>query len=121
MTRRTERVNELLRAELSEILRREVKDPRLSVLFSLTEVHVSPDLKSARVYLSVMGDEAEKESVFRALKAATPFLRRLLRSRLTSLRYTPELTFVPDLSMERGARLSALIDEVTSGAAEHAP
>jgi ribosome-binding factor A len=113
VTRRTERVNELLRAEISEILRRDVKDPRLSVLFSITEVHVSPDLKTARVFLSVMGEDEERASAFRALKVAAPFVRRELRSRLPSLRYTPELTFVPDLSIERGAHLSALIDEAT--------
>jgi ribosome-binding factor A len=115
MTRRTERVNELLREEISEILRRELKDPRLQVLASVTEVQVSPDLKSARVYLSVMADDAERDSAFQALKAATAFIRRELRQRLPSLRFTPELTFVPDLSIERGARLSALIDEVAAG------
>jgi len=115
MTRRTERVNELLRAEISEILRRDVRDPRLNVLFSVTEVRVSPDLKTARVFLSVMGDDVERESVFRALKVAAPFVRRGLRSRLPSLRYTPELTFVPDVSIERGAQLSALINEVAAG------
>jgi ribosome-binding factor A len=114
MTRRTERVNELLRAELSEILQREVKDPRLNILLSVTEVDVSPDLKSARVYLSVMGDEAEQENALRAAKAATPFLRRELRPRLSSLRYIPELMFVPDHSIERGAQLSALIDQVAT-------
>jgi ribosome-binding factor A len=119
MSRRTERVNELLRAEVSEVLQREVKDPRLNILISITEVDISPDLKSARVYLSVMGDEAEKEGVFRALKTAAPFVRRELRPRLPSLRYIPELVFVPDLSIERGARLSALIDEVAGAAPEH--
>ena len=114
MTRRTERVNELLRAEVSEILQREVKDPRLNVLFSVTEVSVSPDLKSARVYLSVMGSEEEQENALRAAKAATPVVRRELRPRLSSLRYIPELTFVPDHSIERGAHLSALIDRVVA-------
>jgi ribosome-binding factor A len=114
MTRRTERVSELLRAELSEILQREVKDPRLNLLLSITEVQMSPDLKSARVYVSVMGDEAVQENALRAVRAATPFLRRTLRPRLGSLRYVPELSFVPDHSIEQGARLSALIDQVAS-------
>jgi ribosome-binding factor A len=118
MTRRTERVNELLRAELSDILRRKVKDPRLNVLFSITEVNVAPDLKTARVFLSVMGDEAARESVFRALKAAEPFIRHELRPRLSSLRHTPELTFILDTSIERGARLSALIDQVAHDTSE---
>ncbi len=114
MSRRTERVGELLREELSEILQRHVKDPRLSVLYSITEVDVAPDLKSAKVYLSVLGDQAAQANVFRALQTATPFIRHELRPRLTSLRYTPELTFVPDHSIERGAQLSALIDQVVA-------
>jgi ribosome-binding factor A len=121
MSRRTERVNELLRAELSEVLQREVKDPRLSLLISITEVDISPDLKSARVYLSIMGDDAEKEGVFRALRSAAPFVRRELRPRLPSLRYIPELAFLPDMSIERGARLSALIDEVAGATPEQTP
>ena len=119
MTRRTERVNELLRAEVSEVLQRDVKDPRLSLMVSVTEVSVSPDLKTARVYLSVMGDETEKENVFRALRTAAPFVRRTLRPRLSSLRYVPDLVFLPDLSIERGARLSALIDEVAGTEHSH--
>lgn len=113
MTRRTDRVNELLRSDISEILRRDVRDPRLGLLFSVTEVSVSPDLKHARVYISVMGSDEEKDQAFRALKAAAPFVRHELRRRLTSLRYTPELSFLRDDSIERGARLSALINEVT--------
>jgi ribosome-binding factor A len=116
MTRRTERVNELLRAEISEILQRQVKDPRLDLLFSVTEVDVAPDLKSARVYVSMMSNEDEVENAFRALKAASPYIRHELRGRLTSLRYTPELSFLRDRSIERGAQLSALINQV---AAEH--
>jgi ribosome-binding factor A len=114
MSRRTERVGELLRGELSEILQRQMKDPRLNVLLSVTEVSVAPDLKTAKVYLSVMGDEAEQGSAMQAVRAATPYLRRELRPRLPSLRYVPELSFVPDHSIERGTRLSALIDEVVT-------
>jgi ribosome-binding factor A len=111
MSRRTERVSELLREEISSILHQQVKDPRLGLLFSVTTVEVSPDLRHARVFISVMADEREKESAFQALAAATAFVRRELRSRLTSLRYTPELAFVRDDSIERGARLSALINQ----------
>jgi ribosome-binding factor A len=114
MSRRTERVGELLSAELSDILQHHMKDPRLNVLLSITEVQVAPDLKSARVYVSIMGDEAEQESAFQAVKAAAPYLRRELRPRLSSMRYVPELAFIPDHSIEHGTRLSALIDEVTA-------
>jgi ribosome-binding factor A len=114
MSRRTERVGELLREELSAILQRQMKDPRLNVLLSITEVNVAPDLKTAKVYLSVMGDESEQASAFQAVRSATPYLRHELRPRLSSLRYVPELTFVPDHSIERGTRLTALIDEVVT-------
>lgn len=118
MTRRTERVNELLRSEISEILQREVKDPRLDLLFSITEVTVAPDLKSARVYISIMATDEEKALALQALKTATPFVRRELRHRLNSLRYTPELVFKLDESIARGAQLSQLIDEVARQQAE---
>lgn len=111
MTRRVERVNELLRQEISDILRHHVKDPRLGLLFSVTAVQVTADLRHARVHVSIMASEPEKESAFRALEAARPFVRHELRTRLTSLRFTPELSFFRDDSIERGARLSALINE----------
>lgn len=121
MTRRTERVNELLRSEVSDILQHQVKDPRLDLLFSVTEVDVSPDLKSARVYVSVMAAEEETENAFRALKSAAPYVRHELRSRLASLRYTPALVFLRDQSIERGARLNALINQVAAEATEPEP
>ena len=110
MTRRTERINDLLREEISDLLRREVKDPRVGGLVSVTEVDVSPDLARAKVFVSVLGTAEEKASTFLALRAAAGFLQRELRRRLT-IRRTPELTFVPDDSLETGARILALLDE----------
>ena len=112
MTRRTERINELLRQELSDLLRRHVKDPRLGGLVTVTEVEVSADLRHARVFVSVMGSEEERDEAFRALETARPFLRRELGKRL-STRRTPDLSFRRDDSLERGARLLALIDEAS--------
>jgi ribosome-binding factor A len=119
MTRRTERINELLREELSELLRRQVKDPRLGGLVTVTEVEVSVDLRHARVFVSVMGSDEEREDAFRALDTARPFLRRELGRRL-SMRRTPELSFRRDDSLERGARLLALIEEAQPVAGEEA-
>lgn len=113
MTRRTERINDLLREELSDLLRRQVKDPRLGGLVTVTEVDVSPDIRHARVFISVMGSEEEREDAFQALEAARPFLRRQLGKRL-SMRRTPDLSFHRDDTLERGARLLALIQEATS-------
>lgn len=87
-TRRRERVSELIREEISELIRREVRDPRLSGLISVTEVVTSPDLRHARVFVSVMGTEEEKRQVEKGLAAASGFLRKGLGERL-SLRYTP--------------------------------
>lgn len=120
MTRRTERINELLREELSDLLRRQVKDPRLGGLVTVTEVEVSVDLRHARVFVSVMGSDEEREDAFRGLEAARPFLRRELGRRL-SMRRTPELSFRRDDSLERGARLLALIEEARPAAGEESP
>ena len=113
-TRRIERVNELIREEISELIRREVKDPRLDSFISVTEVVTSPDLRHARVFVSIMGTDEEKQQVEKGLIAAKGFLRRELGERLT-LRYIPELTFQLDDSIERGSRLLQLINEVAPG------
>lgn len=110
-TRRRERVNDLIREEISELIRREVRDPRLSGFISVTEVVTSADLKHAKVFVSIMGTEEEKRQVEKGLAAASGFLRRGLGERL-SLRYTPELSFQRDESIERGSRLLQLIKEV---------
>jgi ribosome-binding factor A len=111
MTRRTERINDLLREEISDLLRRGVKDPRVGGLVSITDVSVSPDLRRAKVYVSVLGTDEEKASTLRALGAAAHFVRRELRKRLT-IRRTPELDFIPDDSLERGAHILDLLEQV---------
>lgn len=116
MTRRTERLNDQLREEISDLLRRDVKDPRIGGLVSITEVDVSPDLSRANVYVSVMGSDDEKSSTLKALHAASHFMQRELRRRLT-IKRTPELTFVADDSLERGARILRLLDETREGRA----
>ncbi len=110
MTRRTERINELLREEIAELVRREVKDPRMGGLISILEVQVSPDLKNAKVYVSVLGSDEEKDSTFVALAAAAHFIQRQLGKRLT-IRRTPELSFVADDSLQEGARIDTLLNE----------
>lgn len=113
MSRRVLRVNELLRDELSFLLQRKVHDPRLRHMMTVTSVSISKDLKQAKVYVSAMGSEDEKQEVFRGLNAATPYLRRNLGPRL-SLRHIPQLTFHRDDSLERGARLLELMNKVNS-------
>lgn len=111
MPHRIERINQLIRKELSEILQREVKDPRLGSFVSINEVSTSLDLKHARIYVSSFDEGVNKREILRGLKTASGFFRGELGSRLR-LRYVPELSFNWDDSIERGARLSQLIDKV---------
>jgi len=116
---RTTRVNELLRAEISELILREVKDPRVSRgMVTITEVQVSPDLRRAVVYVSHMGTETERRDALEGLQRSAPFLHRELVHRL-SMRNVPELVFKFDPSIERGARLAELINQVGAERREH--
>lgn len=119
MSMRTTRVNELLRAEISELLLREVKDPRVSRgMVTITEVQVTPDLRHAVVYVSHLGTGAERKEALEGLKNSAHFLHRELVHRL-SLRNVPELVFKFDPSIERGARLAELINQVGAERGEH--
>jgi ribosome-binding factor A len=103
-----ERVSELIRDELSDLLLRDIRDPRLGGLISITRVEVSPDLYNARVFVSVM-DEPKAEAL-RALNAAAAFFHRELKQRL-QIRRVPFLVFKLDTSIEEGAAVLAHIDE----------
>ena len=114
MSLRTARVNELLRAEISELILREVKDPRVSEgLITITEIRVSPDLRHATVFVSHMGSDEEREHALAGLQRAAPFLHRELVHRL-KMRAVPELDFRFAPSIERGARLADLIRKVSN-------
>jgi len=89
-------------------MRRELKDPRLGYV-TVTDVRVSRDLRVARVFVSVMGDESAKGLALEALAGAAPFLRREIGQRIR-LRHTPELVFAYDDSIERGARINRILD-----------
>jgi ribosome-binding factor A len=108
VSRRTDRVDHQLRAELSSLIQREMADPRVR-LATVTEVHVSPDLRHARVLISTVGEEEEREACVAALRHAAGFLRRQLGSRLR-LRATPELDFALDRGAEHSARIAALLE-----------
>ena len=112
MKRRTERVNDLLREQLDYLLRREAKDPRLETIWSITDVEVTRDLRHAKVYVSVFGTEEEAAATMAALQAARSFLRRELSQRLNTMHHIPEIAFKRDTSIERGARLSAMLDDL---------
>lgn len=108
MSRRTERVNEVLREEISELLRTDLRDPRIGGMVTVTHVDVSPDLRHAIAYVSVLGTEEERASTLKALDHARPFLRRELSRRLT-LRYTPDVTFTSDTSMAEAQEMTDLM------------
>ena len=112
MTYRIERVNRLIRQEISQLLQHQVKDPRLGGLVSITEVATSPDLKYAKVFVSCMASEEEKKETLSVLAAASGFFRSELAKRLR-LRHIPELNFQWDDSIERGAHILELIERAT--------
>lgn len=105
------RINGEVQKELSRIISMEVKDPRINPMTSVVAVEVTPDLKFAKAYISVLGDEDSKLATKEGLKKASPFIRSQLAKRL-NLRNTPELTFVLDQSIEYGVNMSKMIDEV---------
>ena len=114
MTHRIERVNDLIRQEISELLQRQVKDPRLGNFVAITEVSTSADLRYAKIFVSSICSETEKKETLSVLAAASGFFRRELAKRLR-LRNIPELSFRWDDSIERGAHLQELIDRVSPG------
>ena len=109
---RPSRVGDQLRAEISDLLAREVHDPGIGFL-TVTQVTVSPDLQVARVYYTTLGDERARRDTARALGRATPFLRRQLGSRLR-LKRVPTLEFFFDDSVERGDRIERILNEISA-------
>jgi ribosome-binding factor A len=107
---RQEKLGELIAAELSDLLRTRMKDPRVGFA-SITHVEVSGDLRHAKIFVSVLGSEDEQAATIQALKHATGFLRHELASRLV-LRYMPALVFKLDTSIEKGTRVLQLIREL---------
>ncbi len=105
------RINEEVLRELSNIIRGEVKDPRISPMCSVVSVEVAPDLKTCKAYISVLGDEKAQADTLKGLKSSSGYIRRKLASTI-NLRNTPEITFVMDQSIEYGVHMSKLIDEV---------
>lgn len=109
MSRRTERIEEMLREEISTLLQRELKDPRIGFV-TITGADVSPDLRHAKVFVSVMGTPEEKKASLEGLNRARGFLRSEIGKR-AHLRGAPELTFTEDAGAERGDRISRLLEE----------
>ena len=108
------RINMEVQRELSQIIRSEIKDPRIHPLTSVVAVEVTPDLKYCKAYISVLGDEKAQADTIQGLKSAEGYIRREL-ARGLNMRNTPEITFVLDQSIEYGVNMSKKIDDVTRG------
>lgn len=108
--RRIQRLNEQLKRDISDIIRREIRDPRVGVV-TVTEVDVTPDLAFARVYVRPMGDDEEKAEALGGLKNAAPHIRHLLSQELTTRR-VPELHFQEDETLERAMRIEEILHDV---------
>ena len=106
------RINEEVRREISVILRDEIKDPRIHPMTTVVSVEVTPDLKYCKAYISVLGDEEAQKNTIQGLKSAVSYIRRQLAHSI-NLRNTPQITFVPDQSIEYGVNMTRLINDVT--------
>jgi len=111
---RPERVAELMKREIAGILARELRDPRVTGMVSVTEVEVTHDLSFARVFVSLLAEGAERERTLEGLQRAAGFVRHQLAPRL-GLREVPELRFVHDASIERGARVEEILRKLERG------
>lgn len=105
------RINSEVQRELSNIIRTEVKDPRIHPMTSVVAVNVAPDLKSCKAYISVLGSEEAAKETLAGLKNAEGYIRRAL-AKSVNLRNTPEIKFILDQSIEYGVHMTRLIDEV---------
>lgn len=111
MPRRIDRINELLRQEISQLLSRQVKDPRLNGVISITQVKTNNDLRNARVFISVMGDPAAKQSALEGIQSAATYLRRELRDRL-AMKYVPFLSFALDNTLDDADHLDQIMNRI---------
>ncbi|MBD8918801.1 MAG: 30S ribosome-binding factor RbfA [Lachnospiraceae bacterium] len=105
------RINGEVQRVLAEVIRGEIKDPRICPLTSVVAVEVAPDLKTCKAWISVLGDEEARENTYKGLKSAEGYIRNRL-AKTINLRNTPEITFIMDQSIEYGVNMSRRIDEV---------
>ncbi|MDD6733035.1 MAG: 30S ribosome-binding factor RbfA [Lachnospiraceae bacterium] len=107
------RLNGEVQKVLAEIIRNEIKDPRIHPMTTVMETIVAPDLKTCKAYISVLGNEEDIQNTMKGLQSAEGYIRSLLAKQM-NLRYTPVITFISDQSVEYGINMMKLIDEVTA-------
>lgn len=108
---RNNRINEEIKKELSDIIRNNVKDPRITAMVSITDVNVTKDLRYAKVYVSIYGSNEEIESTFTALKSSSGFMRKELGNRI-NIRYIPQLIMEKDTSIENGMHIEEILHKI---------
>ncbi len=108
------RINEEVKKELSNIIRNELKDPRIHMMTSVVSVEVAPDLKTCKAYISVLGSEEEAKDTLAGLKNASGYIKTKL-ARTVNLRNTPEIIFRLDQSIEHGIHITNLLDQIYAG------
>lgn len=114
MQTRGEKIKKALIREISQIIQHGVKDPRIVGIISVTDVELSPDYKYAKVFISVFGSDEEKQKIIEAIEESSSFIRKEVGRRIR-LRHTPELKYVLDDSLERGSKITDLIDKISRG------
>lgn len=119
MTRRTRQVGDLLREELTDIIRSDVKDPRVG-FFTITRVDIGPDLRNATAMVSVLGTDDEREETLAALRSASGYIRRQLKPRLR-MRQVPEISFADDRSMEHAQDIARALKQLERDRAPQPP
>ncbi|MBC2578912.1 30S ribosome-binding factor RbfA [Clostridium sp. DJ247] len=108
---RGSRINEEVKKEVSNIIRNDIKDPRINAMISVTKVDVTRDLRYAKVYVSIFGEDEAKKSTLNALKSSSGFIRREVGHRI-NLRYTPEIIIELDNTIEQGMHIDALLEKI---------
>lgn len=111
------RISEEVKKEVSDIIMNDLKDPRISGMISVTKAVVTKDMRYAKIYISVLNDGEEKKNILQGLKNAAGFIRKEVGQRI-SLRYTPEIIFELDNSIEYGIKISKILKEITPAEGE---
>ena len=105
------RINSEVMKDLADIIRSQIKDPRIAPMTCVTGVEVAPDLKTCKAFISVLGDDEARNKTLEGLRSAEGYIRRQLAQDL-NMRITPEITFIPDTSIEYGMHMSEIIDSL---------
>ena len=115
--KRLTRINDEIMREAAQIIRAEIKDPRVNTITSVTKAVITSDLKICKLYVSIMGDDDQKKAVVKGLESSKGFIRKLIAERI-NLRITPELSFIIDDSLDYSYKIDALIKQANSQTAD---